>query len=68
MVAISRKIEKATTVETSQDAPKAVVAFEVSRAGVVSVRPSDLLKTDAAKSQIKALAQIRLRARNKAAA
>lgn len=53
-------------VKTTDAAPKAVVDFEVSRAGVVSVKASDLLQTKAAKSQIKALEHIR--ERSKAAA
>ena len=42
----------------SDEAPEPVVAFEVSRTGVVSVKASDLLRTQAAKSQIKALESI----------
>jgi len=50
----------------SSDVPKAVVTHDVSRTGIVSVNPADLLKTDEAQSQIRALEHIRDRARRKA--
>jgi hypothetical protein len=59
---------RAASKAPAEQAPKAVVDFEVSRTGVVIVKPSDLLQTEAAKSQIKALEHIRERGKSKAAA
>jgi hypothetical protein len=62
----ARAIPKAR-LNFSNDVPKAVVTHDVSRAGIVSVNPADLLKTDEAQSQIKALEHIHERARRKSA-
>ena len=58
-MAISKSPTNGTEHPFAGQAPKAVVAFEVSRSGVVNVEPSELLKTEQAKSQIRALKQLR---------